>query len=140
MSTQLKNGDRVAIHHVGTEETPLPRGLFISRILDTEDAVVLVNDGWSDEGWLDRIPLSEIIPENEAEEVERLIQAQTSQLEQEYEAVREQIAGQMQIATTALQEAARLAGKHSLKDFYDEVQPFIRLLQNDGWRASTMNC
>lgn len=124
---------------------PLQRGSVVGDARQQQsglgvplDAVVVE---W-DNGVIQKITLRSLLLESEADFEETKLKKEQEKLEGEFEETRQKIAVKMNAAATALREAASLAqtSGSDLQDFYDEVRPFMRAMDDAGWSTSSLSC
>lgn len=124
---------------------PLARGTVVGDARQQQSSLGVPLDAvvveW-DNGVVQKITIRSLMLESEAVAEETRLAREQEKMEGEYEETRKEIAEKMNAAAMALREAATLAqtAGSELQDFYDEVRPFLRAMDDAGWSTSSLSC
>jgi hypothetical protein len=117
----------------------------VGTVIATHNGKLIVQ-WWEDEdgdfGHVQKHDASELMTEEAATQRRAEMDAERSRLDSEFESYQQELSAKMSQATALVKEAAEIAKAHNkdFADMYSECRPLFRVLNEAGWRASTMQC
>jgi hypothetical protein len=139
MSNKFPTKTRVAVK---STETPFLRGVVVGEasVFDPRVGETIIVE--FDNGHVSKTAVKALLLEAEASVQERLVDDEKSRLERDYETARANIAVKIREAAAALTQATKLAelAGSELQDFYEEVRPLMRAMDEAGWSSSSLSC